>query len=115
MAELNVQELDEKGSAVKFVEASEEGDQFQNEGKIVLKIRNNEEDGRKAKKVKLAAIKECSAGVKHEFEITIPAGELVEVSKLLDKEIFSNRKFNNMVDIDYSDAENLEIAVVKLK
>jgi len=105
--ELNVQPIDLNGESITFSPADSAGNYFYNTGKEMLVVKNN---GTSNITVTVDSVQPCNYGFDHDLNITVGAGETKYIGT------FPVSRFNDEnrhVNISYSDATNIEVAVIK--
>lgn len=94
------------GVALNFVACDSAGDNFTNDGTVILVIRNNDTV---AHNVTIEAQKKCNQGHLHNIDKSIPAGTTVYFENM-EAARFSDE--NGKTYVSYDTATNMEIAVL---
>ena len=108
MADLSVQALSLSGLEPAYVAASSGGDQFINDGKTYVHIKNG---GAGAIVATFNSIAPCDQGFDHDIAISVPVGEERKVAP------FGKPRFNDTAEkvaITYDDVSSVTIGVFKL-
>lgn len=106
MALLTIQRPTLAGTAITYAAAAEAGDEFPNDGRVRLSVRNANES---AVTVTVASPGTCNQGGTHAVEVTVPAGG----ERLIGP--FARDRFNAQdgnVDVGYSAHEDVTVAVI---
>lgn len=106
--QLTPQQLTSNGITVTYTSCDATGNYFLNySGTFELRFKNN---GTTSVTVHIDAPRPCSQGFTHPVDITVPAGAEIVVGRL-SPDRFNDT--NNYVNITYSDATNLQVALIQ--
>jgi len=112
MATLTVQETGLSGLKPVFVAATSGGDDFVNDGSVVLHVKNG---GGGSITVTANSQRNCDQGFDHDLAVSVPAGEERMIGP------FSTRRFNvetgadkDKVKITYSGITSVTVAAIKV-
>jgi hypothetical protein len=109
MAQLSTQLFGDVGISPIFTAADVAGDTFKNDGIVYLFVTNNSAS---TIDVTVTAAKECDQGFLHDLTVSVSAGTTEQIGPLSSARFNDN---NNNVSVTYSDATNVEVAVVKVQ
>lgn len=108
MAELAVQSMSTSGLEVAFAAADVAGDTFKNDGKIFIRVKNDDVSD---KTVTIDSPIQCNQGGTHNIDVIVTAGEQRDVGPFL------RNRFNNdtgRVSITYSAVTSLTVAAIAI-
>ena len=108
MATLSVQSPSTSGIALTFGSAASGGDQFLNDGKTVLIVKNGDSS---AKTVTVAGQTNCNQGTKHNSVVSVAAGA-EEIIGPFNPAFFNDA--NGYAQVTYSAVTSVTVAVVKV-
>lgn len=108
MAELTVQKVGLNGTSVTFTAADSAGDSFENDGRSILVVKN--ENTSNPCNVTIQAQKKCNQGHLHNIEASIPTGETYYFEDL-EKARFNDE--NGMTNISYDVTTDVKVTVIE--
>ena len=108
MATLSVQSPTTSGIALSFGSAASGGDQFLNDGKSILLVKNGDSS---AKTVTVAGQRTCNQGSTHNAAVSVAAGAQEAIGPF--NPAFFNDP-NGYVQVTYSAVTSVTVAVVKV-
>lgn len=106
MATLTPQTGGSSGVTLSFVAADVAGDEFPNNGRTVLIVKN---DDTGSHDVTIVSQENCSQGFNHDVVVSVAAGEQALIGQ------FSRSRFNDtngLVQVTYDDVTSVTVAVV---
>lgn len=108
MATLTVQDINASGITPSYTAASAGGDEFANDGKTMLHVKNG---GVSSITVTIISQKTCNQGYQHNLTVDVAA----DGEKMIGP--FSAERFNNengRVQVQYSDVTSVTVAALQL-
>lgn len=108
MAVLDVQKINQNGVSPSFVAADSLGDEFKNDGKTVLHVKNG---GAASINLTINSQQLCNFGFDHDHSISVPAGG----DRMLGP--FDRTRFNSdtgNVAVSYSDVTSVTVSAIAI-
>ena len=108
MATLTIQNITLSGLTPSFVSAASGGDEFSNNGRTFIYIKNA--NGATARQVTVTSQTNCNQGFTHDVAVSVPASSEELIGP------FANSRFNvaGVTSVSYDDETDLTIAAIQL-